>query len=86
MNLDICKKCKSKQELYVDIHKYMNKTVMVNIYVVSDPRYLLYKSVCEFYFFDDTNDNDYEFINIKPNKSCPYYMEHLMSEWNNKGK
>lgn len=83
MNIDICKKCKSQQELYVDIHKSLNDTIIVvEISILSEHHYNLYKTICEFYF-NATNDyDDYEFINIKPNKSCPYYMEHLMSEWN----
>ena len=31
MNIDICKKCKSQQELYVDIHKSLNDTIIVEI-------------------------------------------------------
>ena len=98
MNLDICKKCnegciicfKNKKNDHFILSQffipYSSEFMLVSekIFYHDNKNWFCIKDK------DKIKNNDYyipeenDFNIVELNKSCPYYMEHLMSEWNKK--
>lgn len=99
MNIEICKKCECNLYLFNNVF-YNKKEILcmtdkiVNYYYIDD-KYFKYILKClnnkhldeytQWCFDFSSRINDLNWKKIEANKTCPYYIEHELSEWN-KGK
>lgn len=95
MNFNICNKCKNKRDKYFIAisppEKNKKGTVilsnrqhcfMIEEDILDIDEFYRYREEYErFISFDDIKT---KFPNITVNEMCPYYMEHQLSDWNEK--
>lgn len=94
MNIEICKKCKMYPEYFIKQHDLDNKKNIHYFYGYNKkyfeecdawPCIIIEKSSKNYSRDDFSVDEIFSHKNIKPDKrSCPYYLEHQISDWNKK--
>lgn len=98
MNKDVCVKCCGSKDVHILAEYAGDRHILVQIGKLSDPSVNLYCMWCEHRIIAGKNDLFYAkiagrgygeklFKRLTPEyfkKTCPYVLEHLMSEFNSK--
>lgn len=83
MNLKICKKCLKKKTLGFNLYKYNLGGVFVHFINFNGKNYCRYLKSDDIYKKKDLllwEKYPEKYCHVE--EGCPYYMEHMLSEWN----
>ena len=94
MNFNICKKCKNKRDKYFIAISPPEKNKKGTVILSNQHCFMIEENsldMDEFYRYREEyerfisfDDISKRFPNVAINERCPYYLEHQLSEWNDK--